>query len=174
MEKNTRLKEILSTIQGFLLASGALLKAACPHPSWLFQRNAACPRAVDMKLSITSCVWWCCHLVTAKAKIVRAERFPKLLSLIQHQSTGKTLLFVDWKKLVVDAKVNCRNSQVTAYQTSDICTVFEAKNSASVIMFRAVVADRSVIDPYFIERGLKISTKQCLDILKNCLLPSIK
>ena len=58
-----------------------------------------------------------------------------------------------------------------AYNHSDVPPVFETKNPASVMVFGAAASDGSVMDPRFIESGLKIGTKEYLDILKNSLLP---
>ena len=77
-------------------------------------------RAVNRNLGMTSYVQRRRHLLTAKAKAIRAERCPKLLSFIKHQGAGKTLVFVDEKKFTVDAEVNRRNSRVIAYNPSDV------------------------------------------------------
>ena len=52
------------------------------------------------------------HLLTAKA--IWAEICLKLLLLIKHQVTGKSLVFVDEKKFKVDAEVNHRIFRVIA------------------------------------------------------------
>ncbi|XP_036361569.1 uncharacterized protein LOC118764672 [Octopus sinensis] len=126
-------------------------------------------RAVTWNLGMTNYVRQRRHLLTAKAKAIRAERYPKLLSSIKHQRAGK-LVFVNGKTFIVDAEVNRRNSRVIAYNPSDVPFVFETKNLVSVMVFGAVASDGSVMDLHFIESGLKIGTKIYLDILKNSLL----
>ena len=71
----------------------------------------------------------------------------------------------------MDAVVNCRNSHVIAYHPSDISPMFQTNNPASLMVFGATASDGSVINPYFIAAGLKISTKAYLDYLKTTLLP---
>ena len=54
---------------------------------------------------------------------------------------------------------------------SDAPPVFETKNPITLMVFDAVVNDGSVMNPHFIEAGLKIGTKEYHDILKISLLP---
>ena len=79
-----------------------------------------------------------------------------------HQGAGKSLVFVDEKKFTVDAKVNYRNSNVIAYDPSDVQPVFQTKNSTSLMVFGTVASDGSVVNSHFITAGLKIITKKYL------------
>ena len=80
-------------------------------------------RSVNRDLGMTSYVRRRRHLLTAKTKAIRVERYPKLLSFIKHQISGKALEFMDEKMFTVDAEVNRRNSGVIAYDllTSKLC-----------------------------------------------------
>ena len=71
------------------------------------------------------------------------------------------------RKNSMDVEVNYRNSHVIAYDPSDVPPVFQTKNPASLKVFGAVVSDGRVMNPHFIAAGLKISTKEYLDILKT-------
>lgn len=74
------------------------------------------------------------------------------------------------EKFTVDAEVNRKISRVFfAYNPSDVPTTFEAKNLAPVVIFGAV-ASESIMDSRFVKSGLKIATKEYLNILKNSLL----
>lgn len=111
------------------------------------------------------------HLLTKKAKDIRAERCPKLLSFLKHKGASKVVVFVDEKKFVVDAEVNRQNSRVIAVDPSEVPAVFHTKNPASVMVFGAVASDGSVMPPHFIEAGLKVNTEVYLEILERILIP---
>ena len=125
-------------------------------------------RAVNKHLNMTSYVQRYCHLLTAKAKAFRAKRSPNFLSFIKYQE--KALVFVDEKKFTVDTEVNHKNSHVIAYDPSDIPPMFQIKNHASLMLFSTMASDGSITKPHFIVAGLKIGTKEYLDILKTSLL----
>ena len=78
---------------------------------------------------------------------------------------------MDEKKFIEDAKVNRRNSRVIAYDPSDVSPVFQMKNPTSLMVYGAAASDRSVINPHFIVAGLKIGTKEYMEILKTSHLP---
>ena len=126
-------------------------------------------RLVNRDLVMTSYVQRHHYLQTAKA--IRTKRCSKLRSFIKYQGAGKALVFVDKKKFPVDAEVNSRNFHVIAHDSSDIPSVFQTKNPASLVVFGAAVSDGSFMNPYFIAAGSKISTKEYLDILKASPLP---
>ena len=46
----------------------------------------------------------------------------------------------------------------------------QSKNSASVMVFAAVVSDERVMPPHFIDAGLKINMAEYLNILNDVLL----
>ena len=75
------------------------------------------------------------------------------------------------KKFTVDVNVNRRNSLILAYDSSDIPPVFQTKNPASLMVSGAVASDGIVLNPHFTANGLKICTKEYLDILNTPLLP---
>ena len=79
-------------------------------------------KAVNRDLGMTSYVWRCRHLLTAKAKIIRVERCPKLQSFIKLHE--KILCLWVRKNFTVDAEVNHRNTHVIAYNPSDVPSVF--------------------------------------------------
>ena len=128
-------------------------------------------RAVNRDVGMTSCVRRRFHLLTARAKAIRAKRWPKFLSFIKHQRAGKDLVFVDEKKFIVDTEMIGRNSRIFAYDPSDVPPVFQTKNLASLMVSGASVSDGSVMNPHFIAASLKINIKEYLDILKTSLLP---
>jgi hypothetical protein len=128
-------------------------------------------RAVNHDLQMTSYVRTRRNLLTDKAKAIRAERCPKLLSHLKHKGASRTIVFVDEKKFVVDAQVNRQNSRVIVADPADVPPVFETKNPASVMVFGAVANDGSVMPPHFIEAGLKINTEEYIRILQTVLLP---
>ena len=127
-------------------------------------------RAVNKNLGMTSYTRGRRHLITNKIKIMRAERCRKLLSFIKRHGPGKTFVFVDEKNFVVDAEVNRRNSRVIGYSPSDVTPVLQTKHPASVMVFGAAASDGGVMDPHFIEAGVKIGTKEYVDILRNVLI----
>ena len=89
---------------------------------------------------------------------------------VKHQVAGNALGVVDKKMFPVDVEVNRRNSCIIAFNPSDVPPVFQTKNPASFGVFGAAASDGSVMNPHFIAGRLKISTKECLDILKASLL----
>lgn len=128
-------------------------------------------RTVRNDLGMKSYVRQRRHLLTAKAKAIREERCPKLLSFLKHNGASKVVVFVDEKKFVVDAEVNRQNSRVIAVDPSEVPPVFHTKNPASVMVFGAVASDGSVMPPHFIEAGLKVNTVEYISILETVLLP---
>lgn len=76
-------------------------------------------RAVNGNCDITNYVRRCRYFLRAKAKTIRTEKCPKILSFIEYQGARKFLVFVD-EKFAVDSEVRRRNFQVIAYSTSDI------------------------------------------------------
>ena len=83
-------------------------------------------------------------------------------------------MFVDEKKVTVDAEVNHRNPCVIACDSSDVLPAFQTKNPSSLMVFGVVANDGSVMNSHFIATGLKIVTKEYLDILKTPLLQWMK
>ena len=81
--------------------------------------------------------------------------------------------FVDEKKFIVDEVANHQNTQVIAYDPSDVFPVMQSKNPASVMVFAAVASDGRVMPPHFIEAGLKINMAEYLNVLNDVLLPWI-
>lgn len=111
-------------------------------------------KAVHDDLGLSSYVRRRRNLLTAKAKAIRAERCPKLLSYLKHKACSKILIWVDEKKFIVDAEVNRQNSRVIAADPSEVPPVLQTKNPASAMVFGAVASDGTIMDPYFIEAGL--------------------
>lgn len=65
----------------------------------------------------------------------------------------------------VDAEVSYRIYQVNACSHSSVLTEFETKNANSHMAFAGIVHGGSIIHPYLFGSGLKIGTKEYLDIL---------
>ena len=80
---------------------------------------------------------------------------------INHEGASKTLVLVDEKTFTVDAEVNRKNSHIIAYDPFLIL---------SLMVFGAAESDGSVKNPDFVASGLKIASKNYLDIFKYSLL----
>lgn len=130
-------------------------------------------KAVHEDLGMSSYVRRRRNLLTEKAKAIRAERCPKLLSFLKHKASSKILIWVDEKKFVVDAEVNRQNQRVIAFDPSDVPPVLQTKHPASAMVFGAVASDGTIMDPHFIKAGLRLGTKEYLEILQTVLLPWI-
>ena len=85
------------------------------------------------------------NLLTAKAKAIRIGRYSKFLSHLKNKGASKIIVFVDEKKFIVDAVVNRHNARLIAIDPSEVPSVFQTKNPASVMVFDAVASDWSVI-----------------------------
>ncbi len=107
---------------------------------------------------MSSYVRRCRNLLTDKAKSIRVEQCPKLLSYLKHKATSKVLIRVDEKKFIVDAKVNHQNSPIFAFDPSEVPPVLQTKNPASTMVFGAVASDGTIKDRHFIEAGLCLGT----------------
>ena len=120
-----------------------------------------------------SCIRRRRHLLTTKAKAIRVEQCPRLLSFLKHKGASKICLFLTLK-FIIGAELNRRNSRVIVVSPSEVPAVFQTKHPASVMVFGAVASDDSVMPPHFIEAGLKVSTVKYISILETILLPWIE
>jgi len=111
-------------------------------------------RAVNLNLNMKSYIRRRRNLLTAKAKAIRIERCPKLLSHLKHKGASK---IVDEKKFIVYALVNRHNARLIAIDPSEVPSVFHTKNPASVMVFGAVASDGSVMPPHFVDAGFHFS-----------------
>ena len=122
-------------------------------------------RAVNRDLGMTSHVQRRCHL-TAKAKAIRTEKCPKLVSFIKYQGAKKALVFVDEKKFT-GRWSESQKILVLLYMnllTSHLCFRLRI---LPLIVLSVTANDGSVMNPLFIEAGLKIGTKEYLDLMKT-------
>lgn len=70
-------------------------------------------------------------------------------------------------KFSVDAKVNRRSSRMIVYNYSNIPSMIETRNPTFVVVSGVLASDGSVMNPQFIEFGLRIGTKEYMNIFKN-------
>ena len=116
-------------------------------------------RAVNEDLDMKSYVRRVRNLLTTRSRSLRAGRCPKLLNHLKHKG-GHVRVFVDKKKFVVDVVANKQNTRIIAFDSSDVPTVMQSKNPASVMVFAAVASDGKVMFPHFFEAGLRINTAE--------------
>jgi hypothetical protein len=104
-----------------------------------FVSRSTISRAVNTDLGMKSYNRRRRSILTGRSKATRAERCPKLLNHLKHKG-GVVRVSVDEKKFVIDEVANPQNSQVIAYEPSQVPPVMQSKNLDYVIVFGAVIA----------------------------------
>lgn len=126
---------------------------------------------VTRKFGMASYVWQRRYILTAKTKAIRTERC-SFFFVIHQASMCKKKFRVCGREV----KIGC---WCVSQKFSSDCKQFFWRPPlclrlgylASIMVSGTVAGDGSISDPQFIEFGLKIGTKEYLDILDNSLLP---
>ena len=109
------------------------------------------------------------NILTVRLKEITKERSTFLLYHLKNRE-GVVHLFIDEKKFVVDEVANRRNSRVIALNPSEVPSIMQSKNPASIMVFGGITSGNNVMPLHFIKVGLKINTVQYMKILERVVL----
>jgi len=111
------------------------------------------------------------QLLTATSRASRVERGKKLLSWQKKKDPSTVLVFSDKKNWTVDQARNARNDRYLAYNVCNVPSINETKHPSSAMMLGVVTSDGKRMPPYWFPKGLKIGTKEYLDVMSNVVKP---
>jgi hypothetical protein len=114
-----------------------------------------------------------CHkkrtVYVAATKIRWVEKAKKLLVNTKHPSVSNQLIFFsDEKNFTQDQKVNRRNNRRLC---SDVPIVRSTKFPATVMVLRVISNEGDVMLPYIFPKGLRVKTKEYLQVLDEVVKP---
>ncbi len=106
------------------------------------------------------------QLLSEASKVTRVTKGKKLLNWMK--SNGSTVqIFSDKKLWTVDQARNRQNDRYLAYHVEDVPPINCSKHPASAMMLGVVASEGKKMPPYWFPKGLRISTEEYLDIMKN-------
>ena len=126
-------------------------------------------KAIRVTLNMNSYVRRRRNIPKSHLKEITKERSAFLLNHLKNRG-GVVHFFIDEKKFIVDEVANRRNSKVIALNRSEVPSIMQSKNPASIMVFGDIASVDNVMPSYFIEVGLKINTVQYMKILERVVL----
>jgi len=111
------------------------------------------------------------QLLTKKTKEARLARGKKLLNFLKKKDSSTVLVFSDKKNWTVDQSRNARNDRYLAYSVEEVPPINQTKHPASAMMLGVVASDGRRMPPFWFPKGLRVGSKEYLDVLKSAVKP---
>lgn len=113
------------------------------------------------------------QLLTPKQKEARVIKGKKAVSALKKKPKGTVMLFSDKKNFPVDQAHNRRNDRVVIPKDSKAPPIMKTKHPASVMVLGVVASDGQKMPPYFFPCGLRVGTKEYLNVMRRVVKPWI-